>query len=384
MNLCIFSGTFNPVHNAHIKVAYGIFEHLNLDKMIIIPNNIPPHKNGGNLASSDDRLKMLKLAFEEEKFDISDIEIKLGGKSYSINTVKEIKKQYKIQGKINFVVGEDSFLAIKNWYKYHELVKEVNLVVVPRDSNSNLEKIANKLNIPELSYTIINLPFVDISSSQIRSHIKRNKDLDKFIPQKVATYIKEKGLYQNFSFDEIKILLETNFNADMLHCIGVCDKAVELAKRFGIDEDKAKLAGILHDCVKYIGVENIQTILNENKIEVFEQEAKAPRTLHAPVGAFIAHDYFKIQDNEILNAIRFHTIARVKMSDLEKIIFISDKIEPITREANFIAKIEPKLDISLDAAMFAYLEILEAKLLKEGHEISPYTKEVIEYFRRIS
>lgn len=382
MNLCIFSGTFNPVHKAHVKMAYEILNVLSLDKMIIIPNNIPPHKSNENIASTTDRLKMLELAFDDERFYISDIEIKLGGKSYSINTVKEIKNLYKVAGKINFIVGEDSFLTIKNWYKYEEFISLVNFIIVPRDSNSDIDKIAKELNIKELSYQAINLPFMDISSSSIRNQAKRGQDLKELIPEKVASYIEEHHLFENFSFDEIKILLEQVFNVDMPHSIGVSDKAVELAKRFGVNENKAKIAGILHDCVKYIGVESIQTIMNENNIEVLPQEKDAPRTLHAPVGAFIAKDYFKINDQEILDAIRYHTVARVDMTDLEKVIFIADKIEPITREKDFRDRIEAKLDISLDAAMLEYLNTLVQKLEREQKEITPYTKDVIGYFKK--
>ncbi|MEI8378278.1 MAG: bis(5'-nucleosyl)-tetraphosphatase (symmetrical) YqeK, partial [bacterium] len=164
----------------------------------------------------------------------------------------------------------------------------------------------------------------------------------------------------------------------------VAELASRLAKKYGIDENKAYLAGILHDCVKYIGVEKIKTLIKENNIEVFEQETQAPKTLHAPVGAYIAEHKFGIKDKNILDAIRFHTIGRCDMTLLEKIIFISDKIEPVTREKDFRAKILPQLKKSLDNAIFAYFELLIEKLKSENAPITPYTQEVFEHFKNLA
>ncbi len=384
MKICIYSGTFNPVHTAHAKVITGILNEFNFDKIIVIPNNIPPHKNAENIAASEDRLNMLKLAFDDARIEISDIEIKRGGKSYSYHTVQEIKKQYNIDGKIDFLIGTDAILGIKSWYNYEKLIKEINFIVVKRQNEINIEKALKDLNLPDLTYKISKVPFLDISSSQIRKILNEKNTPQNIIPERVLGYILQKNLYQNHDFEEILDILKTVFNSHLEHSLAVAELASRLAKKYGIDENKAYLAGILHDCVKYIGVEKIKTLIKENNIEVFEQETQAPKTLHAPVGAYIAEHKFGIKDKNILDAIRFHTIGRCDMTLLEKIIFISDKIEPVTREKDFRAKILPQLKKSLDNAIFAYFELLIEKLKSENAPITPYTQEVFEHFKNLA
>ena len=384
MKICIYSGTFNPVHTAHAKVITGILNEFNFDKIIVIPNNIPPHKNAENIAASEDRLNMLKLAFDDARIEISDIEIKRGGKSYSYHTVQEIKKQYNIDGKIDFLIGTDAILGIKSWYNYEKLIKEINFIVVKRQNEINIEKALKDLNLPDLTYKISKVPFLDISSSQIRKILNEKNTPQNIIPERVLGYILQKNLYQNHDFEEILDILKTVFNSYLEHSLAVAEIASRLAKKYGIDENKAYLAGILHDCVKYIGVEKIKTLIKENNIEVFEQETQAPKTLHAPVGAYIAEHKFGIKDKNILDAIRFHTIGRCDMTLLEKIIFISDKIEPVTREKDFRAKILPQLKKSLDNAIFAYFELLIEKLKSENAPITPYTQEVFEHFKNLA
>jgi len=384
MKICIYSGTFNPVHNAHIKVIEGVLEEFNFDKIIIIPNAIPPHKSSENIATEQDRFEMLKLAFDDSKIEISDIEMKRGGKSYSYHTVQEIKKQHNIESKIDFLIGTDAILGIKNWYNAEEFIKEVNFIVVQRQDEINIETAIKSLKLPDLTYKISKVPFLDISSSQIRKILSEKNTPQNIVPEEVLEYIFKKNLYQNYNFDEIKQILKIEFNGHLEHSIAVAEMASDLAKKYEIDENQAYLAGILHDCVKYIGIEKIKDLIKEKNIEVFNHEMQAPKTLHAPVGEYIAKERFGIQDSKILDAIRFHTIGRCEMTLLEKIIFISDKIEPVTREPEFRVKIEPELEKSLDHAIFAYFELLVEKLKSENAPITPYTQEVFDCFKDLA
>lgn len=377
MKICIYSGTFNPVHKAHVKVIQGILEEFDFDKIIVIPNNTPPHKNPESLATAKDRFNMLNIAFDDNRIEISDVEIKRGGKSYSFDTVQEIKKQYNIEGKIDFLIGTDAILGIKNWYEYKKLIQEVNFIIVQRQDEINIENALKSVNLPDLTYKISNVPFLDISSSQIRSSV----EIKNLVPEKVFDYIKEKNLYEDYNFDKILEILQVEFGGHLEHSIAVADLAAKLAEKYEISPQKAYLAGILHDCVKYIGIEKIEKLIKENKIKVFKHEMQAPKTLHAPVGAYIAKERFGITDEKILDAIRFHTIGRCDMTLLEKIIFISDKIEPVTREEEFRTKIEPQLKKSLDAAIFAYFELLVEKLKSENAQVTSYTQEVMDCFK---
>ncbi len=129
-----------------------------------------------------------------------------------------------------------------------------------------------------------------------------------------------------------------------LHSIGVKDEAVELAKRYGLDVKKAELAGLLHDNAKCLKNDELRNFIKENIKDVDPNEMKNYKTLHAPVGAYFAKEKFKIEDEEILSAIRWHTLGRINMSAFEKIIFLADKIEKNTRDLKYREEILKILD----------------------------------------
>ena len=119
------------------------------------------------------------------------------------------------------------------------------------------------------------------------------------------------------------------------HSIGTAECAAELANKYGIDTNKAYLAGLIHDCAKCESKESLEQILKDNSkiLGITDCEFIAPKTFHAPAGAVVAKERFGINDDEILSAIRWHTIGKKDMTHLEKIIYLADKIEPKTRPA---------------------------------------------------
>lgn len=141
--------------------------------------------------------------------------------------------------------------------------------------------------------------------------------------------------------DYTKILewLKNNLNEKRyIHTLGTADCTKELAKQFKLNQDKAYLAGLLHDCAKCFPNEKLLDIIHKH-LDVEECEMLNYKTLHAPVSAYIAETEFKITDKEILSAIRWHTLGKLDMTDFEKIVFIADKIEPNTRDEEYSAKI---------------------------------------------
>lgn len=145
--------------------------------------------------------------------------------------------------------------------------------------------------------------------------------------------------------DYTKILewLKNNLNEKRyIHTLGTADCAKELAKQFKLNQDKAYLAGLLHDCAKCFPNEKLLDIIHKH-LDVEECEMLNYKTLHAPVSAYIAETEFKITDKEILSAIRWHTLGKLDMTDFEKIVFIADKIEPNTRDEEYSAKIKDLL-----------------------------------------
>lgn len=141
------------------------------------------------------------------------------------------------------------------------------------------------------------------------------------------------------------------------HILGTADCATKLAKKYGLDEKKAYLAGLLHDCAKCKSNDELLKIIKQELKNIDEGELQNYKTLHAPVGEYFARTMYNIDDSEILNAIRYHTIGRVNMSLFEKIIFLADKIEENTRDKKYSEEIWQILDknkgeTGLDMALF--------------------------------
>ena len=161
------------------------------------------------------------------------------------------------------------------------------------------------------------------------------------------------------SIDEIKGWLKRNLNEERYeHTLGTADMAERLAEMINLDKNKAKLAGLLHDCAKCFPNEKLLEIIHSKIPDVDECELLNYKTLHAPVSAYIAKEEFGVDDAEILSAIRWHTLAYCGMTDFEKIVFLADKIEENTRDLTFsgecLALLKEKN--GLDKAMFKCFE----------------------------
>ena len=190
MNICIFPGTFNPIHDAHIKMAEFVLEHYEFEKIIFIPAYVPPHKDL-NINIAVHRFKMVELATKNNpKFVVSDIEYKSEGKSYSLLTVKKVHEQYNVKDRLNFIIGTDAFIGLDTWYHSEELKPLVHFLVFQRRGSGN-EQLYNEFKQKGWSFEILENEFMDVSSTEIRN--STNNQVDKT----VEGYIKDYGLYKN-------------------------------------------------------------------------------------------------------------------------------------------------------------------------------------------
>lgn len=193
MKLCVYCGTFNPIHNAHIEVAKFIKEQYNFDLILFIPAYKPPHKD---TELSDHRFNMVNLAVKEiEGFKVSDIEYQSEENSYTYNTLTKLYKIYpEIEGKINFIIGTDAFREIKSWYNADGLKKMVKFLVFEREENFEKSGL-DYLSEDGFDFEIMKKNFINISSTNIRNLIKNNQKFDTFLPNAVADYIRKNRLY---------------------------------------------------------------------------------------------------------------------------------------------------------------------------------------------
>lgn len=182
----ILGGTFDPIHMGHLLIADGVRTFLKLDEVLFIPCFLPPHKSAKNLASAKHRVKMVELAIKDYPyFKISTIEIERGGKSYTIDTLKELHKLYKGKAKFYFIIGSDNLGDLKNWKSIDELKNLCQFVAVARSGY--------KKRYPGVK--ILNLPTLPISSTDIRLLIRNGKPIEYLVPSKVKRYIYKNRLY---------------------------------------------------------------------------------------------------------------------------------------------------------------------------------------------
>ena len=196
MKLCVFQGTFNPIHVAHLKMADYVLKNYVFDKIIFIPAYKPPHKNY-DITLTPHRLKMVELAaLSNPNFKVSDIEYKNERNSYTYLTILELYKKYDIEGKINFIIGTDAFKKIDTWYEADKLKELVNFIVFVRENELDNKKY-RELKEKGYNFTFAKMDFQDISSSDIRKNIREGNDISKFVTDKVKGYIEQNGLYKN-------------------------------------------------------------------------------------------------------------------------------------------------------------------------------------------
>ena len=198
MKIAVFGGTFNPVHKAHLKIANEFVSLLNLDKVLIIPTFIPPHKNSTELADGVHRLNMCKLVFVGEKFQVSDIELKRQGKSYSYETLCELKRIYP-DDELYFIIGSDMLLSFDKWYRYEDILSMCTLCVMTRENEISSERLLkyaeSVLGLKDDEIIISDSDAYEMSSTLIREKIKKNEDLSDFLTEETENYIKENKLY---------------------------------------------------------------------------------------------------------------------------------------------------------------------------------------------
>ncbi|MCD5390720.1 nicotinate-nucleotide adenylyltransferase [candidate division NPL-UPA2 bacterium] len=193
MRIGILGGTFNPIHYGHLLVAAQVREKFDLEKVIFVPSASPPHKNHPDIAPPRDRYQMTVLATQSNTFfSVSDLELQRPGKSYSVETVKELLNIYGKDTRLYFITGTDAILEIFTWKAKEELLKLCQFVVATRPGfhTAKIDKaIARQIYL-------LKIPNLDISSTDIRSRIKEGRTIKYLLPEKVEEYIYKHGLYK--------------------------------------------------------------------------------------------------------------------------------------------------------------------------------------------
>lgn len=308
MNRIIFGGAFDPVHNGHINMARKAAKALN-GEVIFVPARISVWKNSS--APTADKMAMLRLAIKGVKeFSIDEFELNSGKDiNYSIDTVRYFKNKYP-SDQLFYLIGYDQVNEFHRWKEAAEISNLVQLVYYTRPNYQ-----INKDNVIKYKMQEIEGGGIDVSSTDIRA-------LKSFeLPLEVLFYIVEHDLYEGMS--QIK-MIESEHRLN--HSKSVAKLSYEIAKANNMDKPvKAFIAGLLHDIGKDIALEK-QIELTKN---AFPEYSESPKfAYHQFAGAVLAKDLFKINDQDILDAIKFHSTGSGEMCKLAKIVYAADKIEP--------------------------------------------------------
>lgn len=200
MKIGLYGGTFNPIHRGHIHILNAFIDVLGLGKIIVMPAAEPPHKRVQTLAGGDDRLRMCEIAARQVRGAdvlVSNLELCRGGLSYSSDTLRELHAQYP-GDTLHFLMGEDMFLTVQNWHEAETVMKLAVLCASPR-STDGLHRLREHATELEKRYgaqtRIADIPYMPVSSTEIRDKISQGGDAAELLPPGVLDYIKKRKLY---------------------------------------------------------------------------------------------------------------------------------------------------------------------------------------------
>ncbi len=371
MKIGIFGGSFDPVHQEHVRLVKAAIRKLGLDRVFVVPSYVAPHKTGGANASGDCRLGMAKLAFRNvPKAEVSDFEIASGGTSYTYLTVRHFAELFPDAG-IYLLMGLDMLENFPEWKNPEDILARAQLAVALRGDLAMAP--AAEAFSQRFGKELTLLPFrgKEVSSTQIRIELafgRRPAALD----GKVFSYLKKEGLYMR---PAVLTALGRESAERRKHSFRVALMACERAKSLGIPEEKALLAAALHDCAKSVP-------LSSPLLAGFDipQGIPAP-VMHQFTGAYLAEHVYGVTDGEVLDAIRYHTSGRAGMGTLEKLIFLSDLLEQ-DRDFAGISKLRELFSRDLDACFLGSLALQIDHLRSKGGEICPLTEQAFEWEKR--
>ena len=186
----ILGGTFNPIHIGHMAIAQTALERCRLDQVVFVPAAVPPHKRIARLAPADHRLQMVRLAVRgNPAFTVSDFEIRKGGKSYTIDTVRHFQTQYPEGTRFFFIIGEDNVEALASWRDIEKILQIVTFVVASRPGFEDAQT--------RIRHQAMVMPGMEISSSYLRKGVTQGKSIKYLVPEMVLEYIEKNHLYRD-------------------------------------------------------------------------------------------------------------------------------------------------------------------------------------------
>lgn len=374
MRVGIFGGSFDPVHIEHRRLVCAAKEALSLDKIVVVPSFVAPHKRGGAAASGEDRLSMLELAFRDLPYvEISDFELSSGGTSYTYLTCEYFAERYADAERF-FLVGADMLEDFFTWRNPERILQTASLAACGRGA-ARPAALREKF-LARFGKEFAEVPFTGeaVSSTEIRTALAFGKQPEA-LDSAVYAYLRERGLYTHPAILPALALEKPDRRE---HSYRVALLAGRRARSFHLSEEKALLAAALHDCAKNLPP-------NDPLLEGFVPPEGVPEpVMHQFSGAFLAERVFGISDEEILDAIRYHSSGKEDMSPLGMLVYLADLLEE-GRTFEGAEELRRLFSEDLETCMLAALEHQIAYLHARGGEIYGLTERAYVWYKnRIS
>ena len=396
MKIGIYGGTFDPPHLGHMEAAKAAINHLGLDRLLLIPTKLPPHKflpTGG--ANEEHRLAMTKLMADGigPKATALDLELRRPGVSYSVDTISALREEMP-EAELYLLMGTDMFLSFESWREPEAIAKDVVLVPFYRESGGSHELFAvqsEKLKA-QLGATIFHLPLASIhpiSSSQIRKLLATEERWDEagaLLWPPVYGYILQNQLYETradlkaLTIEQLRAVSYSMIRAKRIpHVQGTEATAVALAEHWGVDPELARRAAILHDCTKYVELEEQLLLCSQFKLSLDELEKTSVKMLHSKTGAALSKHVFG-QCDAICDAIACHTTGKPDMTVFDKVLYLADYVEP-SRDFDGLERMRELVFEDLDKAMIYGLEMTIQELQEKEAPVHPNTRMTLEQLK---
>lgn len=386
----LIGGTFDPFHNGHRRLVEAVLTSGQVDRVVLMVAGQQPHKTKVKVSAAGYRFEMaLRGVSDLSQVEVSDLEIRRPGRSYTVDTLALLRGQLAPEDEIVLVYGSDVLFDLPTWRLPEIILSSADVLIAHRGGigqQAAIEQAEQLRRDFSARIDFLNAPMLELSATEVREAAVRGELDTGKIPERVAALITRHDLY---GYDEelarvdpavwhqladyecqVRPLLN---HKRLLHSLNVMRYAMHLANKHGVSVEKAGIAGLMHDCAKCL---EAHTVLHYARL-AGDPELLEPALAHGPAGAWLARHQFGIEDPEILRAIHYHTTGSGDMSVLDLLIYVADKVEPARTYHNLEA-IREAAETDLVQAMRLCLVEVEAFLERENKPSHPYAQAALE------
>ena len=398
MRLAILGGSFNPIHLGHLFLADIVLSTLRYDRVVLVPAYRSPFKldAGGMESSTRDRLEMIAASIAgDPRLTLDDCEIRREGISYTVDTLADIIRRYRPDGKPGLIIGDDLAADFPQWRNSDEILAVADIIIARREHSESL-------NLGYPSVQIAN-DIMDISSRKVRERVEQGAAWRYLVPSPVRAIIEDRGLYgvaqqeraprrdeslgQSLALRLEQMVREYLSFERFLHSRNTALFAWDMCRRLqhepGLDPELAYLAGIAHDIGKELNDKVQLRMAKKDGATITQLHKGKPSLLHGRSAAIILKERFKVDNAAVLEAVAMHTQPGRDMGPLAKVIYIADKLEVSRERADPALRKLALTEKSLDKIFLAVLDQTVSSLQSRELKLSFDTLHLLEKMRKM-